>query len=118
MIKRDLAPINETLEQKIERLEKGLDVRDSKIETLVNELIALRRRMFGRSSERFLPEDPNQLTIAFEGMESLPEEQGIETVEVSYTVSIRAATRSFPHQSACKLCNSRGILMVIVYTGF
>lgn len=84
MIKRDLVPINETIDQTIERLKKGIDVRDAKIETLINELIALRRRMFGRSSERFLPEDPNQLTIAFEGMESLPEEQEIETVEVSY----------------------------------
>ena len=87
MIKRDLAPINETLEQKIERLEKGIFERDSKIETLINELIALRRRMFGHSSERFLPEDPNQLSIAFEGEESLPEEQGIEPeqIEISYT---------------------------------
>lgn len=85
MIKRDLVPINETFDQTIERLKKGIDVRDAKIETLINELIALRRMMFGRSSERFLPEDPNQLTLAFEGMESLPEEQGIETVEVSYT---------------------------------
>jgi transposase len=87
MIKRDLAPINETLERKIERLEKGIVDRDSKIETLINELIALRRRMFGRSSERFLPEDPNQLSIAFEGEESLPEEQGIEPeqIEISYT---------------------------------
>ena len=87
MIKRDLAPVNETLEQKIERLEKGIFERDSKIETLINELIALRRRMFGRSSERFLPEDPNQLSLAFEGDESLPEEQGIEPekIEISYT---------------------------------
>jgi hypothetical protein len=75
---RDLAPKNETLEQKIERLEKGIVERDSKIETLINELIALRRRIFGRSSERFLPEDPNQLSLAFEGVESLPEEQEVE----------------------------------------
>ena len=85
MIKRDIAPINETPEQTIERLNKGIDVRDAKIDKLVNELIALRRRIFGRSSERFLPEDPNQLTLAFAGMEILPEEQGIETIEVSYT---------------------------------
>ena len=85
MIKRDIAPINETSEQTIERLNKGIDVRDAKIETLSNELIALRRMLFGHKSERFLPEDPNQLILAFEGMESLPEEQVIETEEVSYT---------------------------------
>lgn len=87
MKKRDFAPQNETLDQKIERLEKGIVERDSKIETLINELIALRRRMFGRSSERFLPEDPNQLSLAFEGEQSLPEEQEIEPekIEISYT---------------------------------
>lgn len=75
---KDLAPKNETSEQRIERLEKGIVERDSKIEKLtcehdatiqkliaehdatikklINELIALRRRMFGRSSERFVPE--------------------------------------------------------------
>jgi len=84
---RDLAPKNETIEQENKRLKRELLERDAKIETLINELIALRRRMFGRSSERFLPEDPNQLSIAFEGEESLPEEQGVEpeTIEVSYT---------------------------------
>ncbi|MEI6680193.1 MAG: IS66 family transposase [Mariniphaga sp.] len=84
---RDLAPKNETIEQENKRLKRELLERDAKIETLINELIALRRRMFGRSSERFLPEDPNQLSIAFEGEESLPEEQGIEPeqIEISYT---------------------------------
>lgn len=106
---RDLEPKNETIEQKIERLEKGIVERDSKIEKLtsghvatiekliaerdatiqklINELIALRRRLFGRSSERFIPEDPSQLSLAFDGQESLPEELEIQTqeIEVSYT---------------------------------
>ena len=74
---RDLAPKNETLEQKIEHLKKGIVERDSTILRLTNELIALRRRMFGRSSERFILQDPNQLSIAFEGEEILPEEQDV-----------------------------------------
>lgn len=95
---RDLDPKNETVEQKIERLEKGIVERDSKIEKLIserdatiqkliNELIALRRRLFGRSSERFVPEDPSQLSLAFDGQESLPEELEVEAqeIEVSYT---------------------------------
>jgi len=98
MKRRDAEPKDETQEQKIERLKKGIVERDSTIEKLIverdstilrltNELIALRRRMFGRSSERFLPEDPNQLSIAFEGEESLPEEQEVipEKIEVNYT---------------------------------
>ena len=60
--------------------------RDLTIEKLVNELIALRRRLFGHSSERFLPEDPNQLSLAFEGEENLPVEVlETEKIEVSYT---------------------------------
>ncbi len=95
---RDLAPKNETSEQKIERLEKGIIERDSKIEKLtserdvtiqkllaerdatiqklINELIALRRRMFGRSSERFVPEDPSQLSLAFDGQGKPPRRTG------------------------------------------
>jgi transposase len=84
---RDSEPKNETVEQKIERLEKAIVERDSKIETLSNELILLRRRLFGRSSERHIPEDPSQLSIAFEGLESLPEELEAQTqeIEVRYT---------------------------------
>lgn len=106
---RDLEPKNEAIEQKIERLEKGIVERDSKIEELtserdatiekliaerdvtiqklINEVIALRRRLFGRSSERFIPEDPSQLSLAFDGLESLPEELEIhaQEIEVSYT---------------------------------
>ena len=77
------------IEQKIERLEKGIVDRDSKIlerdatiEKLANELIALRRRLFGRNSERFIPEDPSQLSLAFDGQESLPEELEIQVQEI------------------------------------
>ena len=84
---KQLAPKHETIEQQNERLKGEILERDAVIEKLSNELIALRRRLFGRSSERFLPEDPNQLSLAFEGVESLPEEQEIEPekIEVSYT---------------------------------
>jgi transposase len=84
---KQLAPKYETIEQQNERLKGEILERDAVIEKLSNELIALRRRLFGRSSERFLPEDPNQLSLAFEGVESLPEEQEIEPekIEVSYT---------------------------------
>jgi transposase len=106
---RDLEPKNETIEQEIERLKKAIVERDSKIEELtcerdatiekliaerdatiqklINEVIALRRRLFGRSSERFIPEDPSQLSLAFDGQESLLEELEIQAqeIEVSYT---------------------------------
>jgi transposase len=92
--------MEETPEQLISRLENLISKhdsvilerdaliakRDATIEKLINELIALRRRLFGRSSERFVPADPNQLSLAFEGLESLPEEQVVEPekIEVAY----------------------------------
>jgi len=96
-----IAPENETPEQKIPRLEKALaerdneleklakelEKRDSKIEKLINEIIALRRSIYGRSSERFIPEDPNQLSLAFEGMDILPEEQAVEAEPEIITVT-------------------------------
>jgi transposase len=105
----DLEPQNETLEQQNERLKRELLERDSKIyeqialreakidellaerdatiQKLKDEVFALRRRLFGRSSERFIPEDPSQLSIAFDGLESLPEELEAQAqeIEVSYT---------------------------------
>ncbi len=77
MKKRDATPIDESLEQRIERLEKGIAERDITIEKLVAELIFLRRQMYGHSSERFVPEDPNQLRLAFEGIETIPEEKEV-----------------------------------------
>ncbi len=87
MKKREVIPLDETLEQQIERLTQTVGERDSTIEKLINELFALRRRIFGRSSERFIPDDPNQLSLAFEGMETLPEEQESqpEEIKVAYT---------------------------------
>ncbi|MCK9411140.1 MAG: IS66 family transposase [Prolixibacteraceae bacterium] len=93
---KGLALKNETPEQKIERLERQINERDQTIEKLgttveklSNELIALRRRMFGRSSERFVPEDPSQLSLAFDGQECIPEETTIEVeaekIEITYT---------------------------------
>lgn len=88
-------PANETAEQKIARLEKALSEREtlvadltSKNEKLTNEVLYLRRRLFGRSSERFVPEDPNQLSLAFEGEEVLAEEKAeadTEVVTVTYS---------------------------------
>lgn len=61
---------------------------EARNEKLTNELLYLRRQLFGRSSERFIPEDPLQLSFAFEGLDELPEEQQAmpeEVVVPSYT---------------------------------
>ena len=87
MIKRVIPPIDETPDQRIDRLEKAVSAKDIIIEKQLAELLYLRRRIFGRSSERFIPEDPNQLSLAFEGIETLAQEEELATEEkvISYT---------------------------------
>lgn len=72
----------ESLESKLSSKEKELkDAEEarkalaSKIEALSNELLWLRRQMFGQKTERYIPEDPKQLKLDFEGLDILPEEQ-------------------------------------------
>jgi transposase len=61
-------------EQEISHLLTVIEEKDSQIEKLRNELFAIRRILFGRSSERYVKEDPNQLRLDFGGEDILPEE--------------------------------------------
>jgi len=104
---RDLEPQNETIEQKIERLENGIVERDSKIaerdakiQKLTDEVFALRRKLFGRSSERYIPQDPAQLSIAFDGLESLPEELEAPTEEIEITYIRKKPQKKQPVRNA------------------
>lgn len=72
LIKRQGAII-EKKEAQVERLE-------FQVAKLTNELLYLRRKLFGRSSERYVPEDPNQLKLDFGGEETLPEEEEAEAI--------------------------------------
>ena len=62
------------LEQENSRLLSTLEKKDIQLEKLRNEILYLRRVLFGRSSERYIKEDPNQLKLDFGGEEVLPEE--------------------------------------------
>jgi transposase len=62
------------LEQENSHLEQENSHLLSVNEKLKNELLYLRRVLFGRSSERYVKEDPNQLKLDFEGEERLAEE--------------------------------------------
>jgi hypothetical protein len=62
------------LEQKVFRLQSVLDEKDSQPEKLKHELLHLRRRLFGGSSERYAVEDPNLLKPAFGREDMLAEE--------------------------------------------
>jgi transposase len=96
------------LEKEIERLNRLLSSKESEYsnllsinEKLQNELLYLRRAIFGRSSERYIKEDPNQLRLDFEGLESLPEEaQVAEKETITYQRSKKKEQASKPVRQA------------------
>ena len=70
-----------SVEKEIAELLSVIEKKDAVIEKLKNELLILRRKLFGHSSERYIKEDPDQLKLDFGGVEKLPEEvQGKPTV--------------------------------------
>jgi transposase len=78
---------NERLEKENGRLSTIITKQDSQLEKLKNELLYLRRAIFGRSSERYVKEDPNQLKLDFEGVDSLPEEEQAALEEAKETIT-------------------------------
>lgn len=52
-----------TPEERIKQLEAELAKRDEKIASLENQLLWLRKKIFGKMSEKHLPLDPNQLSL-------------------------------------------------------
>ena len=55
--------------------EQTISKKDEKILDLEKQVAYLRRRIWGKSSERFIKEDPRQRMIDFEGIDLLPEEK-------------------------------------------
>lgn len=55
--------------------ERTLSEKDEKILDLEKQVAYLRRRIWGKSSERFIKEDPQQRRIDFDGLDLLPEEK-------------------------------------------
>ena len=62
-------------EKKNERYEAVIKEQDDKINKLTDQLAWYRRKFWKSSSERFIPEDPNQRKIDFDGLDVLPQEK-------------------------------------------
>lgn len=58
-----------------------------KLNKLTDELLYLRRAMFGRSCERYIKEDPEQLTMDFDGVETLAEEEKAQAEQLKQTIT-------------------------------
>ena len=67
----------EQAERKNERYEALIKKKDDKIQQLIDQLAWYRRKFWKSSSERFIPQDPNQRRIDFDGLDVLPQEKEI-----------------------------------------
>jgi len=64
-------------EKKNERYEAVIKEQDDEINKLTDQLAWYRRKFWKSSSERFIPEDPNQRKIDFDGLDVLPQEKEV-----------------------------------------
>lgn len=65
----------DSLRSTAERLSSERDTLQGVVEKMQGELRQLRRMLFGRKSERFIPSDPAQLKLDFEGVAELKQER-------------------------------------------
>ncbi len=61
----------------LEKAEAVIKEQDSTIKKLTDQLSWYKRKMWGSSSEKYIPQDPNQRRIEFEGLDILPEEESV-----------------------------------------
>lgn len=66
-------------DHKISRLNEKVKIFEDKIKQLTDQLAWLRRKFWKASSEKYIPVDPAQRKIDFDGLEVLPEEE--ETIK-------------------------------------
>ena len=67
----------EQAEKKNERYEALIRKKDDKIKQLTDQLAWYRRKFWKSSSEKYIPQDPNQRRIDFDGLDVLPQEKEV-----------------------------------------
>lgn len=70
-----------SISEELAAVSKERDNLQGVIIKMSDELRNLRRMMFGRKSERFIAEDPSQLYLSFEGMQTLDKEREVEAIK-------------------------------------
>lgn len=73
----------DSLRSTAERLSSERDALQDVVEKMRDELRQLRRILFGRKSERFIPSDPSQLELDFEGVAELKQEREYAALQAS-----------------------------------
>jgi transposase len=64
-------------EKKNERYEAVIKEKDDKIKQLTDQMAWYRRKFWKASSEKYIPQDPNQRRIDFDGLDILPQEKKV-----------------------------------------
>jgi transposase len=83
-------------EKKIAQFQKVIEEKDHLIKKLTDQLAWLRRKFWKASSEKYIPADPSQRKIDFDGIEVLPEEEEIIKAAASEIITYK---RNKPEQA-------------------
>jgi len=89
LLKQETDPAKqiELLQSLLSKQREKASAMESQIDSMQQELLYYRRAKYGSSSERFLPANPEQLLLDFEGMETLPEEVQAKKEEETQTIT-------------------------------
>jgi len=89
LLKQETDPAKqiELLQSLLSKQREKASAMESQIDSMQQELLYYRRAKYGSSSERFLPANPEQLLLDFEGMETLPEEAEAKKEEETQTIT-------------------------------
>jgi transposase len=85
----------------INQLDQKINQLDQTVGTLKRQVEMLLRKIWGKSSERFVNEDPQQRRLDFEGLDLLPEEEELATsakqeIEQYKTIQVPVKTKTHP----------------------
>lgn len=91
----------ENFESERTSYQQQLGEKDQIIQKLKQQVEMLQRKIWGKSSERFINEDPQQRRLDFEGLDLLPEEKELATsarqeIEQYKTVRVLVKTKEYP----------------------
>jgi len=89
------------LDQTINNLDQTINNLDQTINKLKRQVEMLLRKIWGKSSERYVPEDPQQRRLDFEGLDLLPEEEELATsakqeIQQYKTISVPVKAKTHP----------------------
>jgi len=95
------------LDQTINNLDQTINNLDQTINKLKRQVEMLLRKIWGKSSERYVNEDPQQRRLDFEGLDLLPEEEELATsakqeIEQYKTISVPVKAKPIPCANPCR----------------